>query len=295
VPGVLRGEMFKSWTEAILKEFPRLAPGSKFRFSCHKGLACFTQCCADVNIFLTPYDVLRMKKALGLSSGEFLEKYTVAPFMSEQKLPLVLLKMRDDARKTCPFITPKGCAIYDDRPWSCRMFPLGIASSKTADRPDGQEFCFIVEEGFSCLGFKEDREWTVADWWRDQGIDLYDKKSQPYKEITLHRFVREGKGIGPAKTMMFYLTCYDLDRFRRFLLESSFLNRFEVAEEIVAGIKTDDEALLNFGYDWLKFSLFGENTIKVKGEVLEEKKRELFKSNTARGAHGKHRKRKLSG
>ena len=286
--------MFKSWTEAILKEYPRLAPESKFRFSCHKGLSCFTRCCADVNIFLTPYDVLRMKRALNLSSGEFLEKYTVSPYLSEQKLPLVLLKMQNDARKSCPLVTPKGCAIYEDRPWSCRMFPLGIASSKTTDRPDGMEFCFIADEGFSCSGFKDDREWTVADWWNDQGIDLYDKKCEPYKEITLHRLFREGKGIGPAKTMVFYLTCYDLDRFRKLILESSFFSRFEVAEEVVEKIKTDDEALLNFGYDWLRFSLFGENTLKVKAEVLEEKKKTLFKTNSKRKANEKHGKHKFS-
>lgn len=287
--------MFKSWTEAILKEYPRLDPESNFKFSCHKGLSCFTQCCADVNIFLTPYDILRMKRALNLSSGEFLQKYTFTPFLEDQKFPLVLLKMQNDARKSCPFITSEGCTIYEDRPWSCRMFPLGIASSKTADRPDGLEFCFIVEEGFSCLGFAEAKEWTVADWRKDQGIDLYEKKCEPYKEITLHRFLREGKGLGTAKSHVFYITCYDLDRFRRLVLESSFLSRFDVAEEVSEKIKTDDEALLNFGYDWLKFSLFGENTIRVKGEVLEEKKKELFKlTNSKRRAHGKHRKYKLS-
>ena len=211
-----------------------------------------------------------MKRALNLSSGEFLEKFTISPFLSEQKLPLVLLKMQSDARKSCPFITPEGCAIYEDRPWSCRMFPLDIASSKTTDRPNGLELCFIVEEGFSCLGFEEDIKWTVADWYKNQGIDIYDKKCEPYKEITLHGLFREDKDIEPAKTMMFYLTCYDLDRFRTLLLESSFFSRFEVDAEVVAKIKTDDEALLDFGYNWLRFSLFGEDTIKVKGEVLIE-------------------------
>ncbi len=40
-------------------------------------------------------------------------------------------------------------------------------------------------------------------------------------------------------------------------------------------MKIDDEALPNFGFDWLRFSLFGENTLRIKGEVVEEKKREL--------------------
>jgi Fe-S-cluster containining protein len=294
VPGVLRREMAKSWTEAMSKEYPRLGPDSKFKFNCHKGLPCFTKCCADVNIFLTPYDVLRMKKALNISSGEFLEKYTVSPFMEEQKLPLVLLKMRDDAAKTCPFVTPEGCAIYQDRPWSCRMFPVGIAASKNTDRPDDQELCFVVEQGFSCLGLQEGREWTVADWWRDQGIDTYDTNNQPYKEITLHKSFTEGEGIGSAKIMMFYLTCYDLDRFRGLVLESSFLSRFEIEPEVVEKIKTDDEALLNFGYQWLRFSLFGEDTIKIKGEVLEEKKKALTKSKSTERSHAKHRKSKLT-
>jgi hypothetical protein len=58
-------------------------------------------------------------------------------------------------------------------------------------------------------------------------------------------------------------------------LESSFLNRFEVDDEVIEKIRTDDEALLDFGFDWLRFSLFGEKTIKIKGDVAEEKKREL--------------------
>lgn len=270
--------MFKSWKETILREYPKLSAGSKFRFSCHKGLSCFARCCGDVNIFLTPYDVLRMKRALNLSSGEFLEKYTVPPFLADQKLPVVLLKMRDDDRKSCPFVTSEGCTIYEDRPWSCRMYPLGTATLRTADRADSEEFCFIVEEDFPCLGFKEGKEWTVAEWWQDQGIGLYDKKGEPYKEITLHRRFCGGKGLGPAKTQMFYITCYDLDRFRRLLLGSSFFSRFDVEDEVIERIKTDDEALLDFGFDWLRFSLFGENTLKIKGEVLEEKKRLLSQS-----------------
>lgn len=265
----------KNWKETVLREYPKLSPNSKFRFSCHKGLSCFTQCCGDVNIFLTPYDVLRMRRASGFSSEEFLEKYTIPLLMEDQKLPVVLLKMRDDDRKSCPFVASEGCTIYEDRPLSCRMYPLGMASSKTKDRIDGEEFCFIVKDGFPCVGFKEDKEWTVEEWCKEQGIDLYNKKCEPYKEITLHRCFREGKGLGPSKTQVFYITCYNLDRFRRLLFESKFFSLFDVPNETIEKIKTDDEELLNFGFDWLRFSLFGEATLKIKGEVLESKKREL--------------------
>ena len=281
--------MHKSLKEEILKEYPRLTPESTFRFSCHKGIPCFTTCCADVNILLTPYDVLRMRKVLNLSSEEFLGEYVVPLLSVGQKVPLVLLKMRDDEKKTCPFVSAEGCSIYEDRPWPCRMYPVGMASSKTEQNVEGEEFYFIMEESFACAGLKEGKQWTVAEWWKDQGIDDYNEKAQPYKEITLHRRLQsidEGKGLGPAQKQMFYMALYDLDRFRGHLFDSRFFKLFEVENEVIEKIRQDDEALLDFGYQWLRFSLFGEPTMTIRGEVVEERKEELAKEmERIRGEH----------
>ena len=146
----------------------RLTLKEKFKFSCHKGLSCFNTCCNDVNIFLTPYDVLRMRKSLWTSSGEFLKRYTIA-FLGEEGLPLVVLRMMEDENKSCPFATPDGCSIYQDRPWSCRMYPIFPDSSKEEE--------FLIEERPSCLGFKEGKEWTVKEWKKDQGIDKIGRAS----------------------------------------------------------------------------------------------------------------------
>ncbi len=48
-------------------------PDTPFRFACNPGVACFNECCRDLNQFLTPYDVLRLKRGLGLSSRQFLD------------------------------------------------------------------------------------------------------------------------------------------------------------------------------------------------------------------------------
>ena len=88
--------------------------------------------CGDVNIVLTPYDVLRLKRRLGIYSTELLQRYSVRPFTKEQQLPVVLLRMQDDQPgKPCPFVTPQGCGVYEDRPWPCRMYPVGVASART--------------------------------------------------------------------------------------------------------------------------------------------------------------------
>jgi len=74
---------------------------------------------------------------------------------------------------------------------------------------------------------------------------------------------------------MFYKTCYNLDNFREHLFSSSFFERFDIDEATIEGLKTDDEALLDFGIKWLRFSLFAENTLKVKDDVWDKKRDEL--------------------
>ena len=48
-----------------------------FKFNCSPGVSCFTRCCGDITIVLTPYDVLRIKSGLKISSAESHDKYTI--------------------------------------------------------------------------------------------------------------------------------------------------------------------------------------------------------------------------
>ena len=269
-------EDFETFKEKILRDYPRLSLEDTFKFNCHPGVPCFGKCCGDVNIFLTPYDVLRMKDALGISSTEFLDKYVTPLTLEENQLPVILLKMREDEEKKCPFVSDEGCTIYEDRPWSCRMYPIGLASSKTQPG-EGEEFCFIVdqEEGL-CQGFEEDSEWTIKEWMDSQDVGTYNKKSEPYMQLTLHRHLREKKDFPDSKVQVFFKTCYDLDGFRKILFESSFFDRFEVKDEVKEQLKTDDEALLEFGIaKWLPFALFHEDTMVIKDEEVEKGARVL--------------------
>ena len=79
-----------------------------FHFSCNHGIDCFTQCCQDVNILLTPYDIIQMKNRLGISSAEFLENYTKRLFAPNTFLPAVQFKMDEENKKRCYFVGEKG-------------------------------------------------------------------------------------------------------------------------------------------------------------------------------------------
>ena len=232
----------------------------RFNFLCHKGFSCFTHCCRDINIFLTPYDVLRMRRATSTISDDFLNTYTIA-LVDSSGLPCVVLKMREDETKACPFVTPDGCEIYEDRPWACRMYPLFPASS--------EEEGFLIEEKLSCLGFKEEKQWTIDEWKKAQGIEIYDKMNESYKEITYHDFFLKGNKLDPGRTKLLYTACYDLDEFERFLFETRFFDIYDVEKETIGRVKEDREELLNFGYRWVRFNLFGEDTLRLKDKIFD--------------------------
>ena len=260
--------------ESILKDAPRFTENDKFTFSCHKGLSCFTECCADVNIFLTPYDILRMKNRLDISSDEFLARYTLVPFNEKQQMPVVVLKMQDDEHKRCPFVSDEGCTIYEDRPWSCRMYPLGFASPKEGTSATETEFYFLMEEAH-CKGFADGQELSVRQWLEDQGILEYNEMGEFFKDISLHEDFQKGETLEPDKMEMFYMVCYHLDKFRRFVFESSFLKTFEIEPELVESIRGDDVELMQFGFKWLRYALFGEPLMKIREDVRERKSKSM--------------------
>ncbi|MEW5763619.1 MAG: YkgJ family cysteine cluster protein [Acidobacteriota bacterium] len=255
--------------EAILKDYERLKLNDRFTFRCGKDLKCFTQCCKDVAIVLTPYDVLRLKRNLRMDSTEFLDKYTIVPFTKDQKIPVVLLKMEGED-KHCPFVSADGCGVYDHRPWACRMYPLGLAEPRNPNPEEGS-FHFLLKEDL-CHGHGEGGSLTVREWIVGQGIEDYDRMGVSFKALMLEEFWEKLESLPPEKMEMYYTALYDLDRFRRFLFESSFLRRFQVNEERLEVMKTDDEELLEFGIQWLRFILLGEKTMRLRPEVVEAEK-----------------------
>lgn len=264
---------FEELKDRILAEAPRMGPDDGFRFSCHPGISCFNNCCADVNIVLTPYDVLRLKRRLELTSTELLARHTVKPFTKDQKLPVVLLKMDESKEgKPCPLVTEQGCSVYEDRPWPCRMYPVGVAMPP--EGPEGaREFYFLMEEE-GCAGFAEQRTWTIRQWMEDQGVAEYNAFGELFKELTLHPRLQK-MDLNPQQMEMFFTACYDLDRFRSFVFESSFLEKYELEPELVEAIRTDDEALLRFAFRWLRACLLGEQTMKLRAETVDKYKERL--------------------
>jgi hypothetical protein len=191
--------------------------------------------------------------------------------------------MNDDEEKTCPFVGKDGCTVYEDRPWACRMYPLGMGSQK--DTGDGveREFYFLLQEDV-CKGHNENNRQTVSEWLENQGINEYDEMGYFFKELTLHEFFQKPENLTPQKIEMFFTACYNLDKFRDFLFGSTFFDKFEVDDQTKEKLKFDDVELLKFGYFWLRFALFGDKTMEVRERVLEAKQKALDEKKKRAGA-----------
>lgn len=225
-------------------------------FECSPEAICFNDCCRDLNQFLMPYDILRLKNNLGIKSGQFLKKYTLSHLGPESGFPVVTLKFDPYADRLCPFVTPEGCAVYKDRPASCRMYPLARAISKSRETGEITEYFALIQEPH-CKGFGKKKGQTVGEWLKGQDLEKYNTMNDKLMElISLKNRIMPGE-LAPNLANIFYLACYDLDTFKEKVFTTSLLNELNVPEPVLEKVQTDDTALLDLGIAWVKYALFG--------------------------------------
>jgi len=260
----------KNLTAADQKQFPehmRPLGAATFSFRCHSGVACFTRCCRQLELYLYPYDILRLKTRLGISSEEFLNRYTGVVKGSNPCFPSVVMVMSDNAEKTCPFLGESGCTVYLDRPSACRTYPLERAVDRNPSPGAEREFYFLTNHDY-CLGHGEEKAWTVKEWVRDQNLQMYNQMDDLWAELdTLFADPATWRGEGSAgpRQLLAFMACYNVDRFRQYVGDQRLLEQFRLDKSRRRLIERDDQALLLFGFDWLKHLLAGKPTLQPKG------------------------------
>ena len=238
-------------------------------FSCYKGISCFNACCRNIDITLTPYDILRLKKRLGLTSGEFLRQYTYPFEFNKNSIAGVKLEPAAGGAE-CRFMSDEGCSVYTDRPTACRYYPVGLLSTRRADENFDRSSYALVREDH-CKGHLEDREITVADYRKEQGLEDYDEHGCGWRQLIL-KMKSAGPAIGtPSRKslQLFFMACYDLDRFREFVKSEGFGATFDIDDATCESLCTDDLALLKFGEQMIRQVMFGEETIQKKGDAYD--------------------------
>ena len=237
---------------------PKLTPITRkdpFHFECSPDVPCFNECCRDLNQFLTPYDIVRLKNHLGLPSAEFLAQYTSQHIGPESGLPIVTLRPKEGQERICPFVSPRGCMVYANRPSSCRIYPLvrGLARSRESGEVTEQ---FMVLQEPHCLGFGASRKQTANQWMQGQEIETYNAiNDQLLKIISLKNQLKPGP-LDLKSRHLFYTALYDLDNFRAQIKENGLLDDAEIDVASIEQAMKDDVALLKVGMQWVKQVLF---------------------------------------
>jgi uncharacterized protein len=238
-----------------------LSQNDRFMFSCSRKVPCFNECCREMNQFLTPYDILRLKSRLNLSSSQFLERYGSQQTGPETGLPIVSLKTEFAKERKCPFVTPSGCSVYEDRPSSCRTYPLVRLASRSGETGKIAERFWLLKEPH-CLGFERGRTWTINEWVENQEVSFYNEMNDKLLEIISLKNRRLPGSLDVKSRLCFHMALYDIDTFRSHISEKNiFDQRYPEDPETMHSdtLINDDVALLKLGHQWIKRLLFGSH------------------------------------
>jgi len=226
-----------------------IEPGESFFFLCHKNVRCFTDCCRELELALTPYDILRLRRATGLTSTELHQRVIIEEQSADSGFPSFYLTMVDDGKASCVFVTPEGCSIYADRPGACRTYPLGRGVMKRGTELTEQ---FVILKEPHCHGFAEKTIQTVSSFMQSQEMEPYNRFNDLLADIIHHEKIAAGMKLTDDQYRIYRLALFDLDAFRTQLHEKSIDSPLAVPGQIA----DDDEALLEFGMQFVKIYLF---------------------------------------
>ena len=141
-----------------LLEHP-LSTDDTFRFHCTECGKC---CKQRADILLTPYDLNRIARYLGVEISQVIGEYCVWYVGKSSKLPVVVMNMQGPEQK-CPFLERRKCKIHAAKPTVCALFPLGRVGT------DKDYSIRYILQPVNC-GTKEE-EHTVREWLEEFSLE----------------------------------------------------------------------------------------------------------------------------
>jgi len=229
----------------------QLGTDESFHLDCLATNSCFTTCCRQLELALSPYDVLRLRRTTNLSSGQFLDTYVIIEMDDEDVFPRCYLTMVDDGRESCVFVTSNGCSVYEHRPGACRTYPMGRAVIR---QDDGLSEFFVLLKEDHCHGYINDTLQTPQIYLKSQGLAPYNSFTDLMAGIIQHEQVRQGFALNKEQVDLYLLALYNLDTFR----DKIRLGALKPAgpEDADTVCSLSDEDLLEYGINWIKSMFF---------------------------------------
>jgi hypothetical protein len=197
-----------------------------FRFCCDPR-KCSLACCHGHAIALSPYEVLRIRGYLRLSSEELEERYLLTHY-DPSGLPLLML-----SRDPCPFLKRRRCSIYPARPLACRLFPLGRLC-------DGEVKTIFMDDA-CCPGIGKGERLALGEYIAEQGAEEY---LQAWERWVGFVEAVEAAKLSSMQQVFLKILLYNFDLLPKgaeFATspEEQFLARLALAEELISRMSTE--------------------------------------------------------
>jgi Fe-S-cluster containining protein len=141
---------------------------SAFSYTCNRCALC----CRNKVITLSPYDVIRIARAAGISTGEAVGRYTTRRGS--------ILRFFADGR--CAALDGSLCSLHRGRPLACRLYPLGLERALAADGAAYVERFVQLEPAVGSLGMYG-RSGAVAGFLDSQGVEAYLDAVERYRVL----------------------------------------------------------------------------------------------------------------
>lgn len=174
----------------------KIREGEAFHFRCTLS----GSCCRNMEIFINPYDVLRLAGRLGITTTGLIAGHLLFLENREQGLQKPVFKAAREG--VCAFNRERRCTVHSDRPLSCRLFPLA--------RKDG---AFYLQDAPYCKGLLQDRTITLEEYLEGEEADVYLEQAGGYHEL-LRDTAASGtlRDADPWLIQLFFLVLFDYDQ-----------------------------------------------------------------------------------
>ena len=229
--------------------FHAISDNEVFYFSCGPQVPCYNACCRDLNQFLAPYDVLRLARHLEMHTADFLAAYTLCHDGPQTGLPVVTLKPAEPGEKQCPFVAAEGCRVYENRPGSCRMYPLARMLRRARNDGSLTESYALIREAH-CRGFEQGPPMTAKQWIADQGLQPYNELNDAMIDvISVKQQYRPGPVKGDLGEKLF-AALYDIDAWKTDFRSRAADDCRQIGLSFEAPEAADDEEVLRFAMQY---------------------------------------------
>lgn len=190
-------------------------------------------CCTNTTPFVTPLDAWNLSRRLGVETGRLLQDYLI---IREDRItptsgtvPLLCLDQPGPGLM-CRFLDPvsRRCRVYEARPLSCRMFPVGVRHERDS-LGRWQDRLVVVTPLPECRGYGRSMN-TIGEYLRDAVRPEDIEHSRDYAAFCDEVFsanpgLRDDEDFGDA----FLAALFDLDS----RPGENFAERFDAGRRLV--------------------------------------------------------------